>query len=426
MKRLLFYTLAWVCISLQAQDHIWTLPFDSDGEDEVCAITYANDKIYVAGEYTGKLDIDPSSFTEELNVGNAKNGFVAIYSKNGELVNGFCFANGDSYKNNKHFDEGEVRVKDIAVDKAGHIYVAGYFLNTIDFNPQGDVQAKTSPEGSGYSPAYDGFVAKYSPSGILLWMRHLSGEENDDIINVELDELGNVYYQGTYSGSVDFDATGTGDVHTGTDSNYGNNTFITKVSSNNDYYYTITMHSYNGGDDGRIFTSDFKVDKAHNAMYIAGHFAYKVYLDNTSEDYSLTNDRSGKYSGYIAKYDLDGNFIWASEAVKGEASTIAKIAAIAINADGNIFSVGDFSEGSITFKGGAMVNSNVVSYAGHFGLFSAATGDNIWDGVLPKVLIMPRCTHNTLVYPLITNTMYMGVILSLLLLTIIMSLLQRL
>ncbi len=370
--------LALISITIQAQTQVWTLPFDSDGEDEASAIAYAKGKVYVAGEYTGKIDVDPSSFKVELSVGTAKNAFVAVYSDAGELLSGFCMANGDGYKGSKHFDEGEVSIKDIEVDEQGNIYVAGYFINTVDFNPQGETKALTSPEGSGYSPAYDGFVAKYSQDGVLLWVRHLSGEEGDDISNVELDSNGNVYYQGTYSGNVDFDAAGEGDVHTGAESNYGNNTFISKVSSDNKYCYTITMHSYNGADAGRIFTNDFKVDKANNVMYLGGHFAYKAYLDNASEEYSLANDRSGKYSGFIAKYTLDGQFIWASEAVRGEASTIAKIVAIAINSEGDIFTVGDFSEGSITFKGGAMISSDVVSYAGHFGLFSAANGGNIW------------------------------------------------
>jgi len=384
MRQLLPLIISLLAITSYAQTHSWSLPFDSDGDDEVCAVRYANGQVYVAGEYAGVLDVDPSSFSVNLNVGTAVNGFIAIYTDAGVLVNGFRFANGDGYRVvngvSKHFDEGEVSVKDMAVDNAGNIYVVGSFIGIIDFNPQGEVYAVEAPEGEYSSTSNDGFIAKYSPSGVLLWMRRVGGGEGDDITQVELDDAGNVYYQGTFSESVDFDENGDGDVKSGADSNYGNNTFITKVSANNEYFYTLTIQSFNGGDAGRIFTSDFKVDKTHNAMYIAGHFAYKVYFDNNSDTYSLANDRSGKYSGYIAKYDLDGNFVWASEAIQGEATTIAKIVSIAITPDGDVFSVGDFGQqgGSITFNGGGVISSELLSYSAHFGLFSATTGESIW------------------------------------------------
>ncbi len=367
-----------------AQTHSWTLPFDTDGDDEVTSVFYGNDVVVCVGEYSGTLDLDPTSYKYEITSGSgAVNGFIATYSNAGEFQSGFCFASGaGSYIDDgttKTFQDGGVSVAQVEMGSDGNYYIAGSFYKTVDFNPNGEAKILSSPyDEDAYSIANDGFIAKYSQKGVLLWIRHIGGDEDDNVTALQLDNDDNVYAQGTYSGNVDFDRDGVGDVKSGATSNYGNNTYITKVSSDNEYDYTITMRSYNGSAAGRVFTNDFVVDKEREVMYIAGHFAYKTYFDPNSDTYYLENSRSGKYSGFIAKYDLSGNFVWASKAVDGEGKTIAKIQGIAINPDGDILEVGDFSSGSISFNGGSSISASDPSYAGHWGLFSASTGKNLW------------------------------------------------
>lgn len=388
MKKMLTLLLIHsLLFNINAQDFAWSLPFDSDGDDETSAICYSQSEVYVAGQYTGTIDCDPSSFVSELTVGSATNGYIASYNLQGELNQAFCFANGDGYyevdNQTIHFEGGEVTINALEVGTSGCIYVAGYFEQKVDFNPNGESNILSSPyDEDEYSVQNDGFVAKYSPSGILLWIRQIGGDGSDDVNALQLDEDENVYFQGTFSGQIDFDRQGAGDIIAGESSNYGNNTYICKVSSDNTYYYTVTMKSLNGSSSGRIFTSSFVLDNKNDVMYLGGHFAYKAYLNPQSEDYTLNNARSGKYSGYIAKYSLDGTFMWATEAAKGEASTNVKIDALSIDPDGDIVAVGNMGEGSLIFEGGSTVSSSTISYAGFFASFSAQSGQNQWGWAL--------------------------------------------
>ena len=76
--------------------------------------------------------------------------------------------------------------KQIAVDGAGNVFVAGTFQSTADFGPFAHTSAGKN----------DGFVAKLSSNGAVLWANRWGGAEHDVALGVGVDSAGNAYALG--------------------------------------------------------------------------------------------------------------------------------------------------------------------------------------------------------------------------------------
>src|SRR5262245_51253839 len=102
----------------------------------------------------------------------------------------------------------------IATDSFGNVYVAGYFVNSMDADPGPGEFLLTSGAGTA------SFVAKYSALGTLDWAYALSAGLPD----LDLDAGNNVYVTGTLQGTATFGST------TLTAQGYSD-VFLTKLSS---------------------------------------------------------------------------------------------------------------------------------------------------------------------------------------------------
>ncbi len=78
------------------------------------------------------------------------------------------------------------QLRDVAVDGAGNIYVAGGTSST-GFH---------RTVGSPHQGAMDAMVMKFNPSGQLAWSRLLGGPSYDRAYAIEVDDDGNVYVAG--------------------------------------------------------------------------------------------------------------------------------------------------------------------------------------------------------------------------------------
>jgi Secretion system C-terminal sorting domain/Beta-propeller repeat len=89
--------------------------------DEVNLVLDANRNIYVAGEFSGNFDFDPTAASFLLTGTN--DNFVAKYSNDGNLIWAEKFGgSGIDY------------VKSLAVDNTGNVYTVGSFYGTSDFD----------------------------------------------------------------------------------------------------------------------------------------------------------------------------------------------------------------------------------------------------------------------------------------------------
>lgn len=86
------------------------------------------------------------------------------------------------------------------VDGANNTYVIGSFTGTVDLDPSTTgVSNVTSAGGT------DAFVAKYSPSGLLVWAKSFGGTGDDVPTDAAIDGAANIYIGGTFSARADFD-----------------------------------------------------------------------------------------------------------------------------------------------------------------------------------------------------------------------------
>ena len=110
-----------------------------------------------------------------------------------------------------------VTVSQVATDAQGNAYVAGYYYGRADFGKDAG--------GNDYQKNNDGttdeaFVVKYSPTGTLDWFTQFEPQANDPSAESFADSLvvdganQTVYVVGTFTGPVDFDPFGRGDVET--------------------------------------------------------------------------------------------------------------------------------------------------------------------------------------------------------------------
>lgn len=127
-----------------------------------------NGNVYVTGRGWGTWGSPVRPYTT-----GSFDAFVAKLSPNGELI-------WNTFLGGIQDDEGYA----IAVDGNGNIYVAGFTGDTWGSPVQG------------YSGGPDGFAAKLSPSGGLLWNTFLGSSAYDFGYGIAVDANGNVYVSG--------------------------------------------------------------------------------------------------------------------------------------------------------------------------------------------------------------------------------------
>ena len=146
-------------------------------------------------------------------------------------------------------------VRDMSLDATGNIYLSGYTPSTSGIATAGALQ---QAYGGGAS---DGYVAKFTPSGILFWGTYLGGTGDDWIYAVAVNTAGDVFVSGNTTTTTGlttpgaFQATFTGG---------GTDIFLASINSTGTAKQWLT---YWGGDNNEICT-DLKIDPAGNLAAI--------------------------------------------------------------------------------------------------------------------------------------------------------------
>ena len=220
------------------------------------------------------------------------------------------------------FDEGYA----IAIDDNGSSYVTGWFEDTATF---GSYSLTSS---GNYST--DIFVAKMDANGIWLWATQAGGNGNDNGYGIAIDDAGNSYVTGRFSdtatfGSYSLTSSGTWDI------------FVAKMDANGNWLWA-TKAGGSSSDKGH----GIGIDDNGNS-YVTGHF----YETATFGSYSLTS--SGGADIFVAKMDINGNWLWAT---KAGGSSSDKGHGIGIDDNGNSYVTGYFMD-TATFGSYSLISS---------------------------------------------------------------------
>lgn len=174
-------------------DFVWALSFGSFGNDQGVKITVGpKGSIYTTGSFSETVDFDPSPQKEvKLKAKGKSDEFVIKLGPAGNLV--WAKQLGDT--------SGEY-IGSILDDGHGSIYLTGSFGGKVDFDPD---TTKTYFMTTASTQWADAFVAKWSDSGSLVWVKQIGGSKNEIGASIATDKYGYIYTVGTFSGPADFD-----------------------------------------------------------------------------------------------------------------------------------------------------------------------------------------------------------------------------
>lgn len=302
-------------------------------------------------------------------------------------------------------DQG-VWARAIITDAIGNTYATGLYHGTCDFDPSAGenklvYQGGTIDDTDGESDVY---LAKYDPSGTLLWARNLieptfggMNEERPTAITIDQsnnlylsgftntrgffiskwDENGNeiwsryfddtaannvltfgikpiidgIVVSGLFIATVDFDpAPTTTSALTATSSDG----FLLALNSDGTFRWVKQIET-NGG----VIISGLDTNAA-GEIFTSGIFLGTVDFDPKASEQSLLTSLSTTgaaiSSGFAAKYSAEGNFIWTKH-FRGTSATDFFMTLIRKDADDNLVISGSY-KGSVRFSSTTTVTSN--------------------------------------------------------------------
>ena len=349
--------------------------------------------IYITGHYVDEVDFDPGQGVHKLVENGGADIFIAKYNSAGAYQWAHSFGN-------EYSDAGT----NIHIDKAGNVLVVGEFQEPTDFDPGAGV-AILDPFGM------DTFVAKYTPAGALVWARLIGGTGNVNGYHITSDARSNVYVTGRVRNKVDFDpGPGTHEITT-----TNNEAFLLKLNADGLFKFavlpggSVTSKNFNnhrpvGTDkDGNVYLAyDFKSSVDFNPgtgtvsltsngsediflqkLDSLGSFVWVKQVGGSNTD--LLNDLivsesgdlfiTGRFNGtvdfdpgpgvvnlnangdwntgiFVARYNKNGELVWAYDVKRNDDTwPYGDGNALALDKDGNLLAVGEFS-GTFNFNTG--------------------------------------------------------------------------
>ena len=249
----------------------------------------------------------------------------------GQLLAGAAFAQDPTFGFVAHMggtfqDIGQ----SVAVDASGNVYTTGSFLGTVDFDPGAGTYNLT---GNGI------FVSKLDTSGNLIWVRQMGAGSSSGGNALTVDESGNVYTTGTFSGTSDFDpGAGTYNLTSVGPSDI----FVSKLDSSGNFAWARQLSGSTGGET----SESVALDNSGN-VYTTGSFEGTADFDPSAGTYNLTS--AGLYDIFVSKLDSSGNFVWArriGDLGQDQAQSVA------VDDSGNVHTIGHF-QGTVDFDPGA-------------------------------------------------------------------------
>ena len=187
-----------------------------------------------------------------------------------------------------------------ATDSQGNIYTAGYFWDTVDFDPGPGFQFVNSIGKT------DSYIQKLDGNGNFLWVKTIEGESWNYVEAIFIDDQDNVYVGGTSRDTVDFDPGLGVQIFNGTSAGDG---FILKLDSNGDFDWVKNFES--GGQTVRFWTLYVAND---GTIYSSGDFGQTVDFDPGAGVSNLSGvPGPGPGDCFVLKLDNNGSFIWVKQ-----------------------------------------------------------------------------------------------------------------
>jgi len=367
----------------------WAFVMGAAGTDVLTGLAVSSSKIYTVGNVgnttsSASFDADPSSNTNTV-TGNSSSTVagVMIYdntvppSSTSFYKSAFSLGYAAATSNT---------AKVTVMDTSGNTYVAGSFQGIMVLGSGSNTITLTSNDGS-----FDGYLAKYSVTGSLLWAFNIGGTGTELFRALTIDSSGNIYVGGlsvgTTSTSFDADPSSNTNNVAGATSSSSNDLFVAKYdgkltpSSTSFYKWAFTV-----GGIGNDQVNSLAVDNSGN-VYVGGQATGSISNTFDADPSSNTNNVAGASSSgssadmFIAKYDgtltpaSTSFYKWAFMLGGSSGAGTDVVNSIAVDGSGYVYVGGVFNAAtSSSMDADPSSNSSTIS-----GLTST-TSDEIFVG----------------------------------------------
>jgi uncharacterized protein (TIGR02145 family) len=253
--------------------------------DKATSVTTWDDGYYVivTGVFQDSVDFEGYSYNY-LKTNGIADIFVANYANMEGYLYNWAFNIGGT-----NWDEG----KDIVTDTLGNIYITGFIDGSVDFDPGAGTDLKSST-------GRDCFLAKYDISGNYIWSFLIGSTDSDEGSALDVNPDNEILLAGTFFQTVDFDPGG-GTINL--TSNGDADVFFAKYDTTG-----TLIWAKNIGGIGLDEISDIE-QNSDGYIFITGTFTDQADFDPGTGEFLLSG--TGPKNIFIAKYDSDGNFVWA-------------------------------------------------------------------------------------------------------------------
>lgn len=144
--------------------------------------------VFTTGRFSATVDFDPGPATYNLHSAGNSDVFISKLDPSG----GFVYAVGFG---GNLIDDGY----SLGNDATGNTYIAGKFNGTADFDPGPDSLIMNS-----FGLA-DIFIAKFNPTGKLIWAKQIGGVNHDNVNDIVLLDDDKLCLTGSFYQGLDFD-----------------------------------------------------------------------------------------------------------------------------------------------------------------------------------------------------------------------------
>ena len=222
----------------------------------------------------------------------------------------------------------------VAVDSSGNVIVAGY---TTSPTLPGTANAYQPTIATGFPGNQDVFIAKFSPSGALLWTTFLGGNSQDAPAALAVDLAGNIYVTGPTSSS-----------------NYPIQAVVScapvggafNFNSSAAFQQNCTMAAPGSNPSFSSFVSKLSSDgtKLIYSVGITGMRATALALNSQAEAYVGAFGPGVEDALFLFRLDMTGaKLVYGAFLGGGDLGFQASIAALAVDAQDNCYAVGSAS-----------------------------------------------------------------------------------
>jgi hypothetical protein len=302
----------FICKYNTEGDFQWVFRLASQGADAPSDLSFDNaGNLLISGLQGGALNFDPNGIYGPPIKGTS-DCFMAKYTSQGTFIWAFVF--GGSL--------GSDRVNSITSDENNNVYIVGEYRDTVDFAPTGVVYGISTG-------LKDAFLAKYSPSKALLWVKSFGNANDNESFNSIGYAIGNLYTTGSFANELQLNNANLATLY----SNGLNDAMVAVFDTNGFAQQSFAIGS-KLADEGLI------IQPNNNHVFVGGYYRDSV-------DFALDTNVSlttcvGGYDLFIAEYNME-------EVVNKIKSTKTEISGLNLfpNPNNGSFSV-NFSEQKIS------------------------------------------------------------------------------